>query len=92
MSITVWLIEVWGCTGEGSFSRYSRSIYLDSRISDWGVWQGRQWRLVVLMNSHPCYESLLRFVSLAIAHAWGWCQAGGSQSGESNRPVRLSCA
>ena len=45
-----------------------------------------------MMNSLPCSESLLRLSSLAIAHGWGWCQAGGSQSGVINRPVRLSCA
>ena len=37
-SIRVWLIEVRGCTGEGCFSRYSRGIYLHSRVLDWDVW------------------------------------------------------
>ena len=40
-------------------------------------------------NSLPCSEPLLRFASLSIAHGWGWCLAGSSQSGVSNRP---SCA
>ena len=44
-----------------------------------------------MTNSLPCSEPLLRLTSLAIAHGWGWCQVGGSQSGVSNRPVRPSC-
>ena len=31
------------------------------------------------------FTPLLRLASLATAHGWGWCQAGGSQSGVSNR-------
>ena len=87
----VWLIEVRGCTGEGSFSKYSRGIYLHTRVSDWGVWRRMPLEVGHVTNSLPCSEPLLRLASLAIAHGWGWCQAGGSQSGVSNRPVRLSC-
>ena len=67
----VWLIEVRGCTGEGSFSRYSRDNYLHSRVSDWGVWRGTPLEIGHVTSSLPCSEPLLRLASLAIAHGWG---------------------
>ena len=44
-----------------------------------------------MTKSLPCSEPLPRLVSLAIAHGWGWCHLGGSQSWVSNRPLRTSC-
>ena len=82
---------VRGCTWEGSFSRYSRGIYLHLRVSDWGVWRGMPLEVGRVMNSLPCFEPLLRLASLAITHGWGWCQAGGSQNEVSNRLVRPAC-
>ena len=61
-------------------------------ISDWGVWRGTPLEVGRVTNSLPCFEPVLRLASLAIAYGWGWCQAGGSQSGVSNKPVRASCA
>ena len=55
-------------------------------VSDWGVWRGTPLEVGCVTNSLPYSEPLLRLASLAIAHGWGWCQAGGSQSGVSNRP------
>ena len=63
-----------------------------SRVSDWGVWRRTPLEVSRVTNSLPCSEPLLRLASLAIAHGWGWCQAGGSQSGVSNRPVRPAYA
>ena len=66
---------------EGSFSRYSRGIYLHSRVSDWEVWHRMPLEVGRVPNSLPCSEPLLRLASLATAHGWGWCQAGGVRVG-----------
>ena len=56
------------------------------------MWRGMPLEVGHVTKSLPCSELLLRLAALAIAHGWGWCQVGGSQSRVSNRPVRPSYA